>query len=153
MIVVNNFKKGYTVYMGNASAIKYLIYWSKPFGFDQNMLDTILMCSQTNNKDREITGALISRSDLFLQYLEGPSLEIDLTYNKIVDDDRHVEVTLLNEGTSCRRLFASWAMRDDPVKSWMWTRDEIREGILNTIGPDDALNIFKRHSREVDQFL
>ena len=133
--------------------IKHLIYWSKPFGFDQNMLDTILMISQANNKKRDITGALISRSDLFLQYLEGPPLQVDLTFKKILQDDRHVEITLLSEGVSNRRLFASWAMRDDPVKSWMWTRDEIHCGALENLMPEEAQNLFKRHAKEVDQFL
>ena len=142
-----------TVSVRKSHFIKHLIYWSTPFGFDQNMLDTILMISQANNKKRNITGALISRSDLFLQYLEGPPLQVDLTFKKILHDDRHVEITLLSEGVSKRRLFASWAMRDDPVKSWMWTRDEIRHGALENLVPDDAQNLFKRHAKEVDQFL
>ena len=139
--------------MKQAHFVKHLIYWSTPFGFDQNMLDTVLMSSKENNKKRNITGALISRSDLFLQYLEGPPLQVDLTFQKIKNDDRHVEITILNEGTTGRRLFASWAMRDDPVKTWMWTRDDVSKRILNDLGSEDAMNIFTRHAKEVDQFL
>ena len=138
---------------GKSHFIKHVIYWSIPFGFDQNMLDTILMISQANNKKRNITGALISRSDLFLQYLEGPPLQVDLTFKRILQDDGHVEITLLSEGIVSRRLFASWAMRDDPVKSWMWTRDEIHSGALKNLIPEEAKNLFKRHAKQVDQFL
>ena len=103
--------------------------------------------SINNNKRDQITGALICRSDLYLQYLEGPTESIDETFNKIKHDDRHVEVKVLKEGVHAQRLFPKWAMRDDPVRSWMWSREEVDSGALNRISSSDALNIFKRHSK------
>ena len=106
------------------------------------------MISSVNNNQRDqITGALICRSDLYLQYLEGPTERIDETFNKIKHDDRHVEVQVLKEGVHAERLFPKWAMRDDPVRSWMWSREEVDSGALNSISSSDALNIFKRHSK------
>ena len=43
-------------------------------------------------------------------------------------------------------------MREDPVKSWMWTRTEVKNGILTRIEPKEAFEAFERLSREVDQF-
>ena len=129
--------------------LKHLIYSSRPFGFDQNILNGILVTSVDNNKRDQITGALICRSDLYLQYLEGPSEVINRTFNKIKHDDRHIEVKVLKEGMHAERLFPKWAMRDDPVRSWMWSREEVDAGALDKISDSDAFNIFQRHSKEL----
>lgn len=135
------------------NTIKHIIYASTPFGFSDSDLDHILIKSRYNNDKNKITGALFCRDDLYLQYLEGPEREIDITYSKISEDDRHTEVLLLNSGMSKRRLFANWAMKHDPVQSWMWTREEINGGILEKVTENEAMNIFIKHSRETDQFL
>ena len=129
--------------------LKHLIYSSRPFGFDQNILNGILVTSVDNNKRDQITGALICRSDLYLQYLEGPADSINETFDKIQHDDRHVEIRVLKEGIHAERLFPKWAMRDDPVRSWMWSREEVDAGALDKISASDALNIFQRHSKEL----
>ena len=129
--------------------MKHLIYSSRPFGFDQNTLNSILVTSIVNNEKSHITGALICRSDLYLQYLEGPTETIDETFDKIKQDDRHVEVKILKEGMHSERLFPSWAMRDDPVSSWMWSREEVDKGALDSVDAEEALSIFKRHSKEL----
>jgi hypothetical protein len=129
--------------------MKHLIYSSRPFGFDQNTLNGILVTSIDNNKKGHITGALICRSDLYLQYLEGPTETIDETFDKIKRDDRHVEVKILKEGMNSERLFPRWAMRDDPVRSWMWSREEVVKGALDTIDAEEAFSIFARHSKEL----
>ena len=129
--------------------LKHLIYSSRPFGFDQSILNGILVTSVDNNKRDQITGALICRSDLYLQYLEGPADSINETFNKIQHDDRHVEIRVLKEGIHAERLFPKWAMRDDPGRSWMWSREEVDAGALDKISASDAFNIFQRHSKEL----
>ena len=129
--------------------LKHLIYSSRPFGFDQNILNGILVTSVDNNKRDQITGALICRSDLYLQYLEGPADSINETFDKIQHDDRHVEIRVLKEGIHAERLFPKWAMRDDPVRSWMWSREEVDAGALDKISASDAFKIFQRHSKEL----
>ena len=47
------------------------------------------------------------------------------------------------------RLFPRWAMRDDPVRSWMWSREEVDKGALDTIDAEEAFGIFARHSKEL----
>jgi hypothetical protein len=112
-----------------------------------------LVKSRYNNDKNNITGALLCRDDLYLQYLEGPEKEIDMTFSKITEDDRHTEVQLLKSGMSTRRLFANWAMKDDPIKSWMWTKEEIDSGILEKVTETEAMDVFIKHARETDQFL
>ena len=135
------------------SLIKQVIYVSKPVGFDEEILNSILTLSRFNNEKNQITGALICRSDLYLQYLEGPAHKIDSVYSKIKIDDRHEDVRLLEDGRSRRRLFSNWAMRGEPVKDWIWTEKEVSNGVLERLSGDDAIDIFIKHSREIDQFL
>ena len=130
-----------------------MIYASTPFGFSEGDLDHILIKSRYNNDKNNITGALLCRDDLYLQYLEGPEKEIDSTYSKIIRDDRHTEVQLLKSGMSTRRLFANWAMKDDPVRSWMWTKEEIDGRVLERVPETEAMEIFIKYARETDQFL
>ena len=137
----------------NHSLIKQVIYVSKPVGFDDKILDSILVQSKRNNEKNQITGALICRSDLYLQYLEGPAHKIDFIYSKIKLDGRHTDVKLLEDARSKRRLFSNWAMRDDPAKDWMWTQNEVADGILERLSKNDAMKIFVQHSKEIDQFL
>ena len=137
----------------NHSLIKQVIYVSKPIGFDEETLDRILAQSAVNNEKNNITGALICRSDLYLQFLEGPAHKIDDLYSRIKVDARHREIKLLEDTRSKRRLFSNWAMKGDPAKDWMWTESEVIDGILDRLSKNDAMEVFVRHSREIDQFL
>ena len=132
--------------------LKHLIYCSRPTNFSKKTTDEILKTSRRNNLNTGVTGVLISRSDLYFQYLEGPVDEVDQTFNKIKLDDRHADIFKIKEDSTNRRLFASWAMREDPVQTYMWTRQEVENGILTKIEPRAAFETFERLSREVDQF-
>ena len=132
--------------------LKHLIYCSKPTAFDHKCLSEILTISRENNTQTDVTGALSCRSDLYFQYLEGPIEAVDNTFKRIRLDTRHSDIHKIKEDKTTRRLFASWAMREDPVHTWMWTREEIKNGLLTRIKPDEAFETFERLSREVDQF-
>tara|TARA_B100001250_G_C19730530_1_gene758244 strand:+ start:882 stop:1307 length:426 start_codon:yes stop_codon:yes gene_type:complete len=132
--------------------IKHLIYTSQPVKFDDVNISNILKSSQRNNSENGITGALIFREDLYLQFLEGPDNKVVEAYEKIKNDGRHKNVLKLKENLTDRKLFTSWAMRGDPVKTWMWSYEDVENGIVNKLTPEDALAIFARLSREVDQF-
>ena len=80
--------------------------------------------------------------------LEGPPAAIDKLYETISSDNRHDEILKLRDTACSRRLFASWAMKNDEHQSWMLSRSE-----LTKFGPDEALSLFERLARENDQFL
>ena len=121
-----------------------LIYCSQPFGYDQPMLNGILADARTYNPKNNITGALICREDIFLQLLEGPEEKILLTYDRILNDDRHLNIELLVQEPCDDRLFPTWSMKDDPAKTWFWTKDEIDSGILTSVSKTDLLGVFDR---------
>ncbi len=133
--------------------LKHLIYFSKPTIFNYNTIKDILTISRLNNQRIGLTGSLIYRSDLYFQFLEGPSDALNSTYEKIEADSRHLEIQKIFENITNRRLFASWAMREDSVRTWMWTREEVRSGVLARIKPNEAFDVFEQLSRGVDQFF
>ena len=132
--------------------VKHLIYTSRPVGFDDNIVIGILESSRKNNIKSDITGALLYRQDLYFQFLEGPEDEIDKTYERIMEDTRHTDVYNLKESVSNRRLFSSWAMRGDPLKTWMWSHDQVKDGIMKRLSREESLAVFEKLSRDVDQF-
>ena len=128
--------------------LKHVIYISRPTHFDHLVLDDILTKSRSNNPAIEVTGNLIYHADLFLQLLEGPNLAVDKLYETILADNRHADIVKLRDEAVNRRLFASWAMKNDSHQSWMLSRGEI-----NQMSSDEALQLFGRLARENDQFL
>lgn len=132
----------------NLQDIKHVIYISRPIHFDQAVLEDILITSRSNNPEIGVTGNLIYHADLFLQMLEGPPAAIDALYETISSDKRHDEILKLRDAACSRRLFASWAMKNDEHQSWMLSRNELAE-----FKPDEALSLFDKLARENDQFL
>ena len=123
-----------------------LTYASRPFGYDGAMLAGILMGARRCNARDGITGALICRDDPFLQMLEGPEAAVEATYRRIIRDDRHIEVRPLTRRVidDNGRLFAAWAMRDDPAQSWVWSRDAVHDGVPERATGDEVVGIFAR---------
>lgn len=125
-----------------------LVYASRPFGFDQATLNSILIEARRLNPENDVTGALICRADLYLQLLEGPSEAVEATFARITKDDRHVEVQRLVTRPIEARLFPNWAMRDDPARSWMWTQAEVDNGALGRATEAEIVAVFERLAGE-----
>ena len=121
-----------------------LIYYSQPFGFDDAMLNGILLQARRNNPKNDLTGALIVRGDLYLQLLEGPQAAVQAIYDKIARDDRHLAVKLLSHTPVTARLFPNWSMHDDPAQSWLWNAAEVADGALDRAAPADLRAVFER---------
>jgi Sensors of blue-light using FAD len=125
-----------------------LIYASRPFGYDELVLAGILSTARRNNARDGITGALICREDLFVQLLEGPSDAVTSAFSRILNDDRHVDVTTLLTGDIEDRLFPQWSMRHDPARSWMWTMNDVAKGAVDKASIAEIRGIFERLATE-----
>lgn len=86
-------------------------------------IDAILASSRRNNPDAGITGILCHSGDTFLQVLEGGRVPVNALYNRITQDPRHREVTLLHYQEVTERRFAGWTMGQVNVskvnQSWL----------------------------------
>jgi hypothetical protein len=125
-----------------------LIYTSQPFGFDESTLNGILASARRNNRRDDITGALICRGDMYLQLLEGPRETVTALFDRILKDERHVDVVSLVSGDIEERLFPQWEMRDDPARSWMWTPDQVRAGAVRNASAEEIRAVFHRLAAE-----
>ncbi len=119
-----------------------VIYTSRPFGYDVSILSGILMDARRANERDGITGALICRADIYIQWLEGPEEKVRNALERIRNDDRHLEVTLQVEEHVSERLFANWAMLHDPAATWIWTQEEIDAGALKRATPEEITGFF-----------
>ncbi len=129
-------------------ALVQLIYISRPFGFDDLALTSILATARRNNERDGITGSLICREDIYLQLLEGNSDVVEAAYARIGRDDRHAEVRLVSNAPAEARLFPDWAMRHDPARTWMWSREDVSAGIHDDASAEDVRAVFERLARE-----
>lgn len=124
------------------------IYTSRPFGFDTGLLRSVLMDARRCNTRDGITGALICRADIYLQWLEGPEELVRRTLERIKRDDRHLEVKLHVAETVPGRVFGEWAMLHDPSTTWIWTQDEVTAGAAERATPDEITGFFLKLREE-----
>lgn len=84
-------------------------------GLTQAGIENILQVARNNNSKHGITGLLCFNNKYFLQCLEGPRRIINETYEKIINDDRHKELVILDYNEIACRDFTDWAMGYVPM--------------------------------------
>lgn len=92
-----------------------LVYYSRNHISDDEAVfaanvDDILAKSRTNNVRDRITGALLFNAGCFAQVLEGPLENVEAAFERIQQDDRHGDVSLLALDAIEVRSFPNWAM-------------------------------------------
>lgn len=70
----------------------------------------ILAKSQANNARVGVTGALMFNAGCFAQVLEGAPAAVEATFERIQQDERHGDVSLLGFGPAPGRSFPNWSM-------------------------------------------
>jgi hypothetical protein len=92
-----------------------LVYYSRnAVAGDANALaaavTSILAKSQANNQREGVTGALMFNSGCFAQVLEGARPAVENVFERIQQDARHGEVSLLAFDPAPCRAFENWSM-------------------------------------------
>ncbi|MEM7201134.1 MAG: BLUF domain-containing protein [Planctomycetota bacterium] len=88
-----------------------LVYTSRPSdGVTIRDAQEILDAARSFNPSKNITGLLVFRHNLFLQYLEGERRDLTDLFTKISADPRHKDVELIGSRPSETRLFPDWSM-------------------------------------------
>jgi hypothetical protein len=73
-------------------------------------LRDILRVARTTNQKLDITGMLLYRDGFFIQALEGDKEKVEPLYDKIKNDPRHKNVTLVYSLPIETRSFHNWSM-------------------------------------------
>jgi len=94
------------------------------------LIREILDSSQRNNPGKGLTGILCCNADIFLQALEGPRVEVNALYNRLADDSRHKDLTILDYEEISMRRYSSWSM------GWAGARQANRELFLKYSASD-----------------
>ena len=96
------------------SEIYRLVYYSRNLlpeaEMNAGVIEAILAASRSNNGRVGVTGALMFNAGCFAQVLEGPMDAVEATFERIQQDERHGDVSLLAFGPADARAFESWSM-------------------------------------------
>ena len=120
------------------------IYTSRPFGFDQGILNSILTEARRANERDDITGALICRADIYLQWLEGPEEQVRKAIERIRRDDRHLDMKVHVAERVSGRVFGDWAMLHDPATTWIWSQAEVADDAVDRATPEEVTAFFMK---------
>ena len=73
-------------------------------------LGAIFSTARSTNKRLDVTGALLTSGDWFVQALEGDEAVVRDLYERIGKDSRHERVVQIESGPVEERVFSRWAM-------------------------------------------
>ncbi len=98
-----------------AEALSRLVYYSRNrMAGDPNdlaaVINSILATSRANNAKVGVTGALMFNSGCFAQVLEGSQDAVEGVFERIQQDERHGDVSLLAFDPVPARAFEAWSM-------------------------------------------
>lgn len=74
-------------------------------------IGNILEACRRNNPALDVTGMLFFGNGYFLQCLEGPRANVNTIYHKILRDQRHADIHILEFKEIATRYFADWTMK------------------------------------------
>ena len=136
-----------STFCGVASMLVRLTYASRAsHGLSSQLIREILDSSQRNNPARGLTGILCCNADTFLQALEGPRSAINALYNRLADDNRHKDLTILDYEEISVRRYAHWSM------GWAGAKQANRELFLK-YSCSDRLDPFSMSAEQVNGLL
>jgi hypothetical protein len=82
-----------------------------------------------------ITGILCYGNGNFLQCVEGSEQALTNLKNRLLLDDRHKELKILDFSEIAKRRFASWSLRSITLERWMTKEPELKK--LMPFKPDE----------------
>ena len=96
--------------MSELARLRYISRFSRDFSAQE--LDELVTHAAAKNATRDITGVLMANGGIFYQILEGPADALASLYERILVDERHTDVLLLDEEHDIEeRFFGGWSMR------------------------------------------
>lgn len=104
------------------SALLSLVYVSSArVPLDEPALERLLQSARIRNQQDGLTGVLLYHDGNFIQYLEGPALTVNQTYQRIARDPAHGNLIELLLEPITERSFTGWDMGfpgPPPPKCW-----------------------------------
>ena len=128
-----------------------IIYSSKAMQpMDSKELERILIDARIGNEARDVTGALVYVSGVFLQVLEGERVVLDELLASIRNDGRHESMKVFHDAEIADRAFNEWRMAylsSDIEDMARWA------GLEGTESIDELLDQVHRDEQRVPRIL
>ena len=99
--------------MDNLTELRRLVYVSSntiPAAIFDSEVQAILKIANEKNSKNNITGALLFNDGYFAQVLEGPMDAIEKLFERIQEDTRHDDCSVLSCESTTTRKFMKWSM-------------------------------------------
>ena len=125
-----------------------LVYVSRITSIGLSSASTLNDIAETaikNNKATQVTGIMCYGNGSFFQYVEGSEQALTNLKNRILMDDRHKDMHILDFSAVDKRRFTGWSLRSITLERWMLSDSKVK-----------ALMPFKPHdwaTIEWQQFL
>lgn len=110
------------------------------------LIREVLDSSQRNNPGKGLTGILCCNANTFLQALEGPRSEVNALYNRLADDSRHKDLTILDYEEISMRRYSNWSM------GWAGAKQANRELFLK-YSASDHFDPFSMSAEQISGLL
>lgn len=110
------------------------------------LIREVLDSSQRNNPGKGLTGILCCNANTFLQALEGPRSEVNALYNRLADDNRHKDLTILDYEEISMRRYSSCSM------GWAGAKQANRELFLK-YSASDHFDPFSMSAEQISGLL
>lgn len=113
-------------------------------------LDDILSEIRPKNRKNNITGLLLYNDEIFIQVLEGKSEIINNLYERLKNDDRHVNVVTILKENIKQRSFPDWSMGYHKL-----SKEESKKlpGYSNLMSANDFKECLKESSAAVVELI
>lgn len=111
--------------------LSYCLYRSSAApGLDAPALDYLLEKSRIRNLELGLSGCLHYENGIFFQWLEGPPSALYPLLSKLEEDSRHINFTVLDQGSLEQRIFDQWQMRFSDIQvaslfSWLTSQNKV----------------------------
>lgn len=111
--------------------LSYCLYRSSAApGLDAPALDYLLEKSRIRNLELGLSGCLHYENGIFFQWLEGPPSALYPLLSKLEEDSRHINFTVLDQGSLEQRIFDQWQMRFSDIQvaslfSWLTSQKKV----------------------------
>ncbi|WP_201548214.1 BLUF domain-containing protein [Psychrobacter sp. Pi2-1] len=107
-----------------------LVYISRITSTGLSSPSTLNDISETaveRNQIDNVTGILCYGNGYFLQCVEGSEQALTNLKNRLLVDDRHKELKILDFSEITKRRFASWSLRSITLERWMIKEPELKK--------------------------
>ena len=117
---------------------------------DGSEVYSLLATSKRNNKEHALTGVLLYGQGYFLQVLEGNRDEVNRLFQRIVADQRHDDVRIIEAVNTGGREFSQWSME---IIGWPDELDSRMIKILRETTGEEQLRPFELDGSQVISFM